>query len=260
MQLLAKIPAPRFDQSLEAALQDVERAFGIRLTIHDLKGRLRHPDGQPLLPGRNVHQHPCCRRMRYKEPGWNRRCYDDCFKQTEHTANTLQKPFVKRCWKGMAELLVPVFLRNQHLLSILAGVFRHPDGIPPETTLPDWFHREYAKLPLLDSAKLETLVSILQLIGRGILLGEENEQDRGGPTDRKAQIHQFFEDYAHKDVGVPDLARQLGVSPSRARHLVKELTNRNFKALLEEERMLRAGALLQAHNHPLKVVAETVGY
>jgi AraC-like DNA-binding protein/ligand-binding sensor protein len=260
MQLLEPISPSGFDLTIEPALQEVEREFGISLTIHDLKGRLRHSDGRPLLPGRNEHQHPCCSRMRYKEAGWNTRCGEDCFRQTEQTANKLQKPFLKLCWKGLAELVVPIFLREQHLLSILAGVFRHPTGIPEEAKLPEWFTSEYAKLPLFDAARLAKLSGVLKIVGQGMILGEESKLTPGAPADRKTQIYQFFEDYAREQVGVTDLGRQLGLSPSRARHLVKELTRHNFKSLLEEERMLRARNLLQSTNHPLSVIAETVGY
>jgi AraC-like DNA-binding protein len=258
MELMATVS--EVEAPLESALREIERGFDVSLTVHDLRGRLRHDDGRPLLPGRNVHQHPCCLRMRYRMPGWNARCGEDCFRQTEQTANKLQRPFLKRCWKGMAELVVPIFLREQHLLSILAGVFRHPAGVPSAAELPDWFAVEYATLPLLDAARLEQLTGVLEIVGRGIIATVEGMRHVVSPTDRKARIYRFFEDHAHELVGLPDLARELGVSPSRARHLVRELTARNFKSLLEEERMLRARNLLQSTDHPLNVIAETVGY
>ena len=260
MEVIGQITQSEYGLELEAALKKVEREFKIFLTIHDLRGRLHHGDGRPLLPGRNVHQHLCCMKNRYERSGWNLRCSADCFKQTEQTANKLQEPFIKLCWKGLVELVVPVFVEEQHLLSILAGTFRHPDGIPEEADMPKWFYREYSKLPLFDSNILEELSKVLKILGSGMITHAESKAGGGLQMGRKMQIYQFIKDHAHEKVTLSDLGRAIGISPSRVRHLVKELTNRNFKALLEEERMLRASYLLQSTNHTLELIAETVGF
>lgn len=256
MEVIGQITQSEYGLKLEAALKKIEREFNVFLTIHDLRGRLHHGDGSPLLPGRNVHQHLCCMKKRYERSDWNLRCSADCFKQTEQTANKLQEPFIKLCWKGIVELVAPVFFEEQHLLSILAGTFRHPNGIPEEADMPKWFYSEYFKLPLFDSSILEELSKVLEIIGRGMIIQDESNQQMG----RKMQIYQFVKKHAHEKVTLSVLGRAIGVSPSRARHLVKELTNRNFKALLEEERMLRASYLLQSTNHTLELIAETVGF
>jgi YesN/AraC family two-component response regulator len=160
----------------------------------------------------------------------------------------------------VVELVVPVFLRDQHLLSILAGVFRHPDGIPAGSELPKWYYPEYAKLPVFDSQKMEKLSNVLRIIGHGLIARTENKLQQSAEAGRKLQIYQFIEDHAHENIKLDDLGAVMGISPSRARHLVKELTNRNFKSLLEEERMLRARYLLQSTNHTLELIAETVGF
>ncbi len=256
MEIIGQIAQAEYDLVLEDTLKKIEREFNVFLTIHDLRGRLHHRDGRPLLPGRNVHQHTCCIKKRYERSGWNLRCGKDCFKETEKTANKLQKPFIKLCWKGLVELVVPIFVKEQHLLSILAGTFRHPNGIPEEANLPKWFHIEYAKLPLFDPDMMEELSKVLEIIGKGMIIRDDSNQQMG----RKMQIYQFIKAHAHEKVTLSDLGRAIGISPSRVRHLVKELTNRNFKALLEEERMLRASYLLQSTNHTLDLIAEIVGF
>lgn len=258
MKIIRQIDQSGYESTFENALREIERKFNVFLTVHDLRGRLHHSDGKPLLPGRNVHQHICCMKKRYERPGWDQRCSEDCFKQTEQTANKLQKPFIKLCWKGLVEVVVPIFVKEQHLLSILAGTFRHPDGIPEEADLPKWLHAEYSKLPLFDAHMMEELSKVLKIIGRGMIMRDESGLDNR--LGRKMQIYQFIKDHAHERVTLADLGQAIGISPSRARHLVKELTNRNFKALLEEERMLRASYLLQSTNHTLELIAETVGF
>jgi AraC-like DNA-binding protein len=260
MQVIGEIIQSDYELIIEPSLQAVELEFGISLTIHDLRGRLHYGNGKPLLPGRNLHQHACCRRNRYKEPSWNLKCGDDCFTQTEQTANKLQSPFIKLCWKGVVELVVPIFLREQHLLSILAGTFRHPGGIPVAASLPKWFHTEYAKLPLLNVARFEELSNVLRVLGNGMIIWQDNKLNASLQSGRKIQIYQFIEDHAHENITLVHLGKALGVSPSRVRHLVKEETTRNFKSLLEEERMLRARYLLLSTNNTLEAIAETVGF
>lgn len=260
MKIIKQIYQPEYDSTFEKALKEIERRFNVFLTVHDLRGRLHHSNGKPLLPGRNVHQHICCMKKRYERPGWDQRCSEDCFKQTEQTANKLQKPFIKLCWKGLVEIVVPVFVKEQHLLSILAGTFRHPDGIPEEADMPKWFHTEYFKLPFFDAHMMEELSKVLKIIGKGMLTRDEDGPGGNLQLGRKMQVYQFIKDHAHEKVTLADLGQAIGISPSRARHLVKELTNRNFKALLEEERMLRASYLLQSTNHTLELIAETVGF
>lgn len=260
MQVIGKIVETDYGSSIEPALREIEKEFGVELTIHDLKGRLHQGDGQPLLPGRNVHQHPCCLRERYEISGWNLKCGDDCFVQTEQKAVLLHQPFVKVCWKGIAELVVPIFLRDLHLISILAGTFRHPDGVPESAELPDWFYEEYDKLPELDQDKLDKLSNLLRIVGNGMVMWKERQVTAGPQSDRKLLIYRFVEDHSHEAVSLTDLGQVMGVSPSRARHLVKELTNRSFKALLNEERMIRARYLLESSIHSLQYIAEMVGF
>ena len=260
MELIKQISHSEYNLIIEPALREIEQEFKVFLTIHDLRGRLHHNNGQPLLPGRNQHQHVCCSKGRYEKPGWNWCCGRDCFKETEQTANKVQNPFVKLCWKGLVELVVPIFHREQHLLSILAGTFRHPGGIPEDANMPEWFRKEYARLPLGDFSRMEELSKVLRIIGRGMLARDEDGFNRELQPGRKMQIYQFIKDHAHENITLADLGRVMGVSPSRARHLVKEETKRNFKSLLEEERMLRARYLLQSTNHTLELIAETVGF
>lgn len=260
MKVIRQITQLKYDLVLESALKKIEHEFNVFLTIHDLRGRLHHSDGSPLLPGRNVHQHTCCIKKRYERSGWNLRCSEDCYKQTEQTANKLQEPFIKLCWKGLVELVVPIFVKEQHLLSILAGTFQHPSGIPEEANLPKWFYGEYSKLSLFDPDILEELSQVLKILGNGMITRDESKTSDSPQMGRKMQIYQFIKDHAHEKVTLSDLGRAIGISPSRVRHLVKELTNRNFKALLKEERMLRASYLLQSTNHTLDLIAETVGF
>lgn len=260
MEIVNEITLRRYDSIIEPSLREIEEKFNISLTVHDLRGRLHKNDGTPLLPGRNQHQHICCIKKRYEKPGWNQRCNEDCFKQTEKTANKLRKPFTKICWKGIIELVVPIFYKDQHLLSILAGPFRHKHDIPENLKLPQWFYPEYKKLPLYDLSGLEKLSDLLRIVGLGMVEREKSEFDSNLSKGRKLQIYEFIKDHAHENINLTDLSKAMGISASRARHLVKEQTKRSFKSLLLEERMARASYLLQSTNYTLELIAENAGY
>lgn len=67
----------------ERILRAIEARCAISLTIHDRQGKLRGPDGAPLLPGRHLHPHECCARGRYQLPHWNTQCVRECLTETE---------------------------------------------------------------------------------------------------------------------------------------------------------------------------------
>lgn len=260
MEIIQTLKQPDYNLNLESSLREIERKYKVYLTVHDLRGRLHYNDGSPLLPGRNLHQHTCCMALREELPDWNNKCNKDCFVETENAANRLQRPFVKCCWKNLVELVVPIFVREQHMLSILVGTFRMTGEKIYEPELPDWLEKEYQELPELDIETMTELCDILRVIGIGMIMFKESTVVETGETGRKLQIFQFIEDNAHKNISLTDLSRKLNLSESRARHLVKNLTNRSFKSLLKAERMLRACNLLCSTALSLEEIAEAVGF
>ena len=77
---------------------------------------------------------------------------------------------------------------------------------------------------------------------------------------RQILIQEFLRRHAHEAVSLKDLGMELSLSPDRVRHLVRELCGKSFRELLEEERMLRAKALLLGTDRKLADVSESVGY
>lgn len=243
---------------LESALRRIEAAFGVALTVHDLYGELRDSLGNPLLPGRNLHPHPCCVEGRMSVPGWNRMCVRECYGDAEQHAGTSSEPFLKDCYKGLRELVVPVCYENSHRLTLFAGVFR---GELPENgdVLPEFLLKRRAALPEADETTLSELAEILRLFGVG-LLKELEQEEPGGPDTRRAFIRRFIRNRAHESISLEDLASELHLSASRAGHLVREQTGNTFSQLLEEERMHRAQQLLLNTDRKLSDIAATAGY
>lgn len=240
----------------EQALCRIESAFGVALTIHDLHGRLRDSYGKTLLPGRHLHPHICCTKGRISEPGWNKLCGRDCFGFAERKAACSPAPFLKVCYKGLRELVVPVHYENHHQMTIFAGVFR---SVPePPSEMPQWFAKLYETLPEADESMLAELAEILKLLGTGLL--KEAEREEPSTDTRLVFIRRFIRNRAHEDISLATLAEELFLSASRTGHLVRDLTGKSFSLLLEEERMLRTRHLLLSTDRKLSDIAASVGY
>ncbi len=243
-------------EALARIFGNYERRFGMRLTIHDCRGVLYHQDGQPFFPGRHIHMHPYCITGRFETPGWNRRCHEECMLRVEAAADRLRRPFRHECWKGVAELVVPVERDGTVALLIYAGGFRTP-GRPAAEGMEELF----GNMPEADEARFGELAPELQLLGQGILAYTDFYRGRAGlPAERHLRIRRFLEDHAHEEVGLADLAKALNFSRNHACHLVKYHFGKPFHTLLREERIKRACNLLSGSDLPLKAVAAAVGF
>lgn len=245
----------------ELALRALERDFGVSIALHDLRGTIRHPSGKVFLPKRHLHRHPCCLQGRFKGGSWDKRCFKSCFTESEKEAGASGEPFMKSCWKGLRELVVPLSCGGRHQLTLYAGVFKEPAFAPePELAKDEAFMKAWESLEGEPSkGRLAALAALLSLAGRGMLASlreEEPDEDRG----RGAAIRRFVADNAHRRIKVRDLAKALGLSPSRASHAAKEHAGMSFQDLLSKERMARAKTLLLRSNDSLEEIAGRTGF
>jgi AraC-like DNA-binding protein len=249
----------------EEALRAFERANGVHLTVHDIRGRLRDAKGAPLLPTRHLHRHTLCLRWRHtlKSPKWNANCMRDCYVESERIAGRDLKPFTKRCWKGLVELVVPIETDGAHVLTIFAGPFG--SGVPPSEELLriPWFSKGLTSLKKTSRDELKRLAAQMRPLGLGLLaLARSALKAADGETHgRSARVADIIAANVHRrDFKLADAAKLLHLSPSRASHAVKEACGRPFKALLLGERLLRARSLLLASEMKLEAVAQATGF
>lgn len=240
----------------ELALQAIEREFAIHITIHDVYGKIGIAEPSSPFFGRHLHSAESCSRVRREDAGWNNRCIGECFRETELYGGRYQQPFLKECWCGLVELVVPIISDDVHQITLFAGVFK--GKYPAEQKMPVWFDELYRDLPELDMKKVSALAPVLQTFGIGLL--KAWEQQTFTEVDRLAKIRRFISNHAHEKLTVEDLGRELFISGSRARHLVSELSGRSFSELLTEERMIRARKLLLFSECSLAEIAEASGY
>lgn len=241
-------------------LRRLEKSLGIYVTVHDCRGVYRNSRGNPLLPEYNSHRHPFCTAGRVYGGEWGRRCYRECCTESDALAISARRPFLKRCWKGVVELVVPIVRDDTLMLTVYAGAFRDPsEGLPGE--FPAELLDEYEKLALPDEATITEICGVLRLFGQGILECLDRVELPGGEKDmpRKRQIFRFITSNAHKRIGLKELAQHLCLSPSRTSHLVKSFFGSSFQELVLREKMNRARILLQSGDFSLAEVAQSSG-
>jgi AraC-like DNA-binding protein len=146
-----------------------------------------------------------------------------------------------------------------HVASLFAGCWRDAACEPPSPPLPVSMLRAWERLPVLEEQHARMLGEVLSALGHGLLHALEEERDRPVGT-RHARIEDFVRRHAHEPVRLAELARQLGLSPSRASHVVKDLFGTTFRRLLHEERLRRAHALLISTDLTVNEIADRVGY
>ncbi len=249
------------ERKAEEAIRAIERAFYVSITLHDMRGTICHPSGKVLLPRRHKHRHRCCQFGRDSRPGWDGRCFKSCFSISEMEAASAGGPFLKHCWKGLAELVTPLIHESHHQLTIYAGVFRKPGHDPaPELKRDAEFMKLFDALPETPGRqRLEELGALLSFFGHGLLRSISAEGLRKD-LSRGAAIRAFVAENAHRAASVDDLAKILHLSPSRASHAVKEQTGMSFQELLLKERIARAATLLESSRDPLSAIADKLGF
>jgi len=249
------------EREAEEAIRAIERAFKVSISLHDMRGTICHPSGKVLLPQRHKHGHLCCKLGRDSKPGWDGRCFKSCFSISEMEAASAEGPFLKRCWKGLAELVTPLIHESHHQLTIYAGVFREPGSQPPpELRRDEEFMTLFDALPETPKKqRMEELGALLSFFGHGLLRSISHEELQKG-LSRGAAIRAFVAGNVHRAPSVEDLAKSLSLSPSRASHAVKESTGMSFQELLLRERVARAATLLANSCEPLSAIAAKLGF
>lgn len=155
---------------------------------------------------------------------------------------------------------MPISPPGLHLITIFAGAFK--TKIPKSTKLPKKNRLRHSQLPCLNIAEKEVLTRLLYMTGYGILniLDQINNDTSQEQYGRRAIITKCIQQNAHRsNFKLQDLADKLYLSRSRTSHLVQELFNKAFQAILLKERMCNAKALLTNSDFTVEEICETVG-
>ena len=233
----------------------VEAMAGVTLTLHDHIGAFLMPDGTRILPGVNVHHFPCCE---YRK-GSRKKCGSHCRMEAMERAAAEGRPFRFCCWRGVTELVMPLYLGKVHAATIFAGAFRDPEF--DLSAYSASYRRLYEAMPAWEEARVAHLETALTAAGYSLLLLASNLRSRyAEEAGRRGQIHRFFLYHFHEPVGVADLANDLGLSESRTLHLLHELFGKGFSDLLNEERIRRVEEFLLNTDYSIREIARNTGF
>jgi AraC-like DNA-binding protein len=256
METIAHITRNNAAEMLEETLQSLERTYRIHITIHDHKGLLSLPDGSSILPNRNRHRSPCC--AAGLTPDEWQRCLEYCKYRIIRSSG--KAPWQSRCWRQLAEVVVPVYRNADHLATLFGGTFRLPDA--DLSAFSEKYRAVYRTIPVWDPEQSREIALILQVVGNGIvqLASRLYEEAQDTIPGRAGLIRRYFNHHADKNIGIRDLSRHLGLSESRTGHLIKEYFDTTFTGMLNAERIRRAKSLLTENNLTLAEIAEQVGF
>ena len=226
---------------MEPAIVEFERAFGCKIVIHCHGREFRGADGELLFPRVRLSHRKSC-----PELCGRRHSRDYCPERhyRKLPALALREPerraYVIHCRKGVVEAASPLFVEDNHVATVYAGVWSRP--LPGET--------------------IRRVVKVLPVWAAGLLAraGELRRGETAHAETRKEKIAAFVARNYSKPVRTSDLAAKLYLSTIHTCHLVKRLFGVSFSELLMNERMSRAKALLANSQLSVGAIAELCGF
>jgi len=247
---------------LEAALATAEAALHVHLTLHDHAGIFLAADGTPALPdARRRHKRPLCNAGRQR-PDWDQACLAQCAEAVPDQAAARLEPFIHCCWKGAAELVIPLLHEGAHVGTLFAGQWRTRDIRDPSLPeLPAKVAALRAELPAFDHARIHACAGPLTLLGTGLIRWWLDHLGWGDNSDRGAAIRRYLHLHLHEPaLSLTSLARHLGLSSSRSGQLIRDYCGAPFQTVVATSRIRRAQALLRHTRRSVKLIAERVGF
>lgn len=232
--------------SLPELLQHIETMSGLQLCLKTLRG----PRGTAMaledIPNRHLlHTTAFCREVKVTR---NVQCTECDLRHVPQLALQKLRPFVNRCHAGASEVIIPLIVRDRLVALGYLGQFRESDDQPHT-------------LALYSPQQVQHVLALAVLLQRFFLYElERRPEELAGNQPRVARVMRFLRRELHTDPSLNELAAELGLSPSRAGHLVKELTGQNFVELKTALKMEVAKELLLGTVMTVENIAHSTGF
>ncbi|MFN2351768.1 MAG: helix-turn-helix domain-containing protein [Kiritimatiellia bacterium] len=245
------------EATLDHAITVLEKALHISITMHDPYGKLMLLPNKPLLSRR----HASHRNKYLCGAGFCDKCREFCGVKTNQRAAESTAPFINECWKGLAEIVIPIHHDGTHLATLFAGTWRaRPRPYVRFRGRTIAWEQRWANLSGLSDDQADKLMVLLSVFGRGLFSDIDAWIKAGCPAASRAQeIRRFLRMSNPGASHIRDLAGHLHISPSRTSHLVSELFGVSFQDMLQRERVNRACLLLANTDLPIKEIAFRTG-
>ena len=221
-------------------LERARRVLGIRVIFRDYLDAARLPEDLRWRVG------PACRAVKATPEGLAA-CRAFCARQTVREVSLAPEGRCQTCPFGHTEAIVPVIVQGRVVGQLIAG--------------PWWTGSGRAPRPGLTRADAQQ-VADAHLVLQGLALRAARVLEEAGTDgdNRRRRITDLLERRHHEDLSLADVARALGLSPSRCGHLVQERFGRTFPALLREVRLGHAVRLLMGSDRTIADIAARTGF
>lgn len=240
-------PSPQADAiPLRKLLEAIEAGSGLRICLKAMAPCAPARALHAQLPHQyHLHRTAFCDNVKITR---NDKCIQCDLRDVPALASTHSQPFVNRCHADASEVIIPIPVRQSLVLLGYLGPFRECEQQP-------------ASLPLLSPARVEQLLIQCLLLQRYFLYEIEHSPPLHSEGDlRHHIILSFMQNRVSQNPTLPQLAAELNLSPSRAGHLVKELTGRTFVELKLHYRIQAACQMLRDTLLTIEHIAEATGF
>jgi AraC-like DNA-binding protein len=251
--------APPTAADVERAVAAVERAIGARLSFRD-PGRLL---ATTVSAQRNYHDHPLCRHLIGIS---DVRCSTFEAKTALDEAHRRGHGFFKRCHGGVVEYVAPLLAGDAVVGTVMAGPWRFAGPDPagtltaPASALDDSSSRLLAALPESDRERLADAAALVDCLARWLSPLLDAPALADGDVNRRWQIEHLVGRRFMRGLTVDEVARELRLSPSRTRHLVRGLFGTTVAELVRRARIEHAKHLLARSELHIGEVATRCGF
>ncbi len=242
---------------LESAIAAFEKVQGVSVTIIDNQGIFHTPAGLAVFSyWRQSHKknEMCARGF------CDKRCIDHCRYKMNRIFEHDHSPRIETCWKGVTELVTPLYRGDKHLGMFYAGTWRFPDSFPPDE-LGGKFQTDFMALPVLTDGTADNLLQVIEVFAKGVMSELEQIMELVVPRSERAEvIASYIRDNATVGITLGDLAGSLELSRSRTSFLLKKYFDSTFSDLIHRERINRARTLLVGNDDTVAEISHRLGY
>lgn len=221
---------------VEAVLASAERCGRLHLCVHTFGGAFIDGNGASVIPGTwFFHRAPACMRVKATAV---QACMAWDLQDLPASLGEAAAPTWRTCHAGIRELIQPVRVAGR-LEAILY--------IGPAAAV--------------DTAREAGLVAIARWLAGWMrdLAARVAERRVVGGDPRLVRIHAYLDGHLGEDPTLGDVARHLGLSAERTRHLISAATGMSFRALKDHLRLVLAKRLLAMGYQPVNAVAAQCG-
>jgi len=242
---------------IRAILDNVRIITGIPLIF---KGALHQHDPY-IEPYHQYHTNPYCSPI-INDMGMLPTCVNECVHRVQQTLYRSAVPYVKQCYAGITELVVPFVCNNAYQGFFCFGPLRREGDKPFRKHLESCYY----SIPVYEKTGVEAMRGLLVEMVTGLAAGNgyQGQDTHGQPFSKEEQrigrAIAFVQANFHKKICANDVAKACCLSTSRFLYLFKSAYGRTFGAYLESVRLEAAKRMLICSAMSIRTIAQEAGY